>query len=622
MLIAPLRLFPHLLALVLTVNLHALEPPDFSLADAVVEVELPVNNTQELLRLEYSLDLEHWTPISRRYEGVWETLFPNPRSLLPLGSTGLVLQDSVAGHPRYFLRFAEPDPITTTASERAARFLRQATFGPTRTEIDALAANNDFGAWIDAQIAISPTFHRPLWKNATFGPGLGMQHQKGAVWFRAVIDGPDQLRQRMAWALAQIFVIGEAGSNDPNQSEQWTNYYDILVRNAFGNFRTLLQEVTLSPKMADYLTYETNRKAQGARKPDENYAREVMQLFTIGLVELNPDGTPIVDADGELIETYDNDDIVTNARVFTGLVHDGEHPDYPGKLNRIDPVSTDENMHDRDEKVLLDGTVLPAGQNTLEDVTALLDRLFAHPNTGPFISRLLIQRLTSSNPSPAYIGRVSAAFADNGSGVRGDLAAVVRAILLDPEVRSDALLADDAQGLLREPIIRFVHYCRALHLTTSRPDGFYRIRTLLAELKQFPYESPSVFNFYLPDHQPNGPLFDRQLYGPEFQILDAPSSVQTLNVMIELVREGLGEIIAGKQVPDGVLDFSYEMTLADDIPALLDHLDLLLTAGSLGDTSRTIIANAVSQIPISEPENRVKRALILFAATPEFCVLQ
>jgi len=343
-----------------------------------------------------------------------------------------------------------------------------------------------------------------------------------------------------------------------------------------------------------------------------------MQLFTIGLLELNPDGTLMTDDEGEAIETYDNFDIETNARIFTGFVHADDRAQDEGKRNRVDPMKTVESVHDTGEKVLLDGTVLPAGGTVMEDVEALLDRLFLHPNTAPFVSRLLIQRLTGSNPSPAYIGRVSAVFSDNGVGVRGDLGAVVRAILLDPEARDARLTVFDASGGVREPLIRFTHYCRAFRLSTSRADGYYRIHSLSDNIKQFPYESPSVFNFYLPDHQPQGVHFERGLFSPELQILDDPAAVDSLNVFIELTRDGLADILAGKARSDGALDLTEEIALAGDLDALLDHLDLVLTAGTLGEGSREIIRDAVTQLPASDPEARVRRALVLFAATPEF----
>lgn len=603
-------------------ELPAQEPPQLEIAGDQVEVVLSQSSApDELLRLEFSEDLVHWQPLARRYGGLWEPLFPDPRTILS-GPSGETIIDPIAGRPRYFLRYDKATAGTLSDAAQAARFLQQATFGPKLEEITTLAASNDYEAWIDAQIALPPTSHLALWQDNPFEAGIGKQHQMGSLWMLGILDSPDQLRQRMAWALSQIFVIGTANSNEPNEAEQWTNYYDILVRNAFGNFRDLLQEVTLSPKMGEYLTYQDNAKARGDVKPDENYAREVMQLFTIGLVELNLDGSAKKDAHGDLIATYDNTDIETNARVFTGLVHAPQRPEdiADGKRNRFDPMVTDEDQHDVDEKVLLDGAILPAGLSTMEDVDGLLDRLFLHPNTPPFICRLLIQRLTGSNPSPAYIERVAQKFVDNGSGERGDLAAVIKAILLDPEARDPVLSEDDGHGALREPILRFTHYCRAFGLTSSRSDGHYRIRSLLDDFKQFPYESPSVFNFYLPDHQPQGIIFERQLFAPEFQILDSPSAVRHHNVLIELVETGLGSIIAERNNPSGTLDLSTEIALADDVDELLDHLDLLLTADRLTDASRAIIRDAVIQIPGSDAEARVHRALILFAVTPEFSV--
>ena len=334
---------------------------------------------------------------------------------------------------------------------------------------------------------------------------VGRAHLKGVVWFQAALLSQDQLRQRMAWALAQIFVIGQVGSNKNGYPIQWLNFYDILVRNAFGNYRDVLQEVTQNAKMGYYLTYLNNQKASGNRLPDENYAREVMQLFTVGLWHLNMDGTLKLDANQEPIPTYDNVDITELAKVFTGLQYAYNKPEYDTP-NRVDPmIVRNENRHDRTEKTMLDGTVLSAGVNAIPEITAALDVLFNHPNVPPFISFRLIQRLVSSNPSAEYVERVARVFADNGEGVRGDLNAVVKAILLDPEARDAGYMINNGRGKLQEPLLRFTHLCRAFKLKSNEANGnILWFTSYEDEFGQSPYRSPSVFNFYLPDFVPSG----------------------------------------------------------------------------------------------------------------------
>lgn len=513
---------------------------------------------------------------------------------------------------------------------QAVRFLRQATFGPTPEEVHELMdLNLHFDDWIEDQIALPVT---TLTATAAAIPGtanfprsypLGNRHAKGTTWFEASINAPDQLRHRMAWALFQIIVLGESGSANNGNLDEWLHYYDHYLNNALGNYRDLLQDVTRSPKMGRYLTYLNNQKERGTRKPDENYAREVMQLFTIGLWELNRDGSLKLDAQGEAIPTYDNEDILVLARVFTGFQYAADNPAYEDSdRNWIDPMRTNDNRHDQTEKTLVEGTVLPAGQSTIEDVTQALDALFKHPNTAPFVSIRLIQRLTCSNPSPQYIDRVAAVFEDDGAGVRGNLAAVAEAILLDPEARSGAFLVDPTRGKLREPLTRFLQYCRALKVSTTRSDKVLYITDLQDFLGQFPFRSPTVFNFYEPDFAPAGEFRDQDLVAPEFQILDDSTGIRSFQVMHRLVTKGLAQPFTTSNISRGGLDIAYEQTLADDIPALVDHLSLLLTNNSLTAEERTAIVTAVEGLPVEQSEQRVERALVLLSIAPSFNILQ
>jgi uncharacterized protein (DUF1800 family) len=568
--------------------------------------------------------------------------------------------------------------------------LQQATFGPTRALISSFPGLDDpslndapytnYLAWIDAQLAGPTNSHRAFWRERSnpaytnnpvnahlyeIGHNTNYGHQftyydggtaykantndaiavgrsandvtfstietKKIVWYHRALTGNDHLRQKMAWALSQIFVVGEEGSNQTSYSERWLTYYDIFVRHAFGNFTNILSEVTYSPHMARYLTYENNSSlAFDGNFPDENYAREVMQLFTIGLWELNQDGTHKLDTNGSSIPTYSNDDITEFAKVFTGFRKPVNRNNI--EVNYIDPVRITESWHDWDAKTLLDGSTLgPFAQseaNVRADINGLLNHLFMHDNTPPFIARKLIQRFTVSNPSPGYIYDVAQAFIDNGSGVRGDLGAVVKAILLHPEAREAALGYDPAHGRLREPLIRLMAYARAFEITSPQTYGFFPFYQLDEVFSQSPYDYPTVFNFYLPDYQPLGDILDRNLNAPEFQIHNDITALSMPNAIWWLVFEGItrdSEVGIGQRwYSQGDLDIGYETNLVADTSALMDHLDTMLTAGRLTQANRTIITGTIDAMPSGTPEEveaKVRRALWLFGLLPEFNVL-
>lgn len=556
---------------------------------------------------------------------------------------GLQIEEIQSGVALYFDDWPETSFIRLRAdgdegnlprNALAARFLKQSTFGPTQEEIDALVNTDlDFSAWIDNQMAVDPSFHLDHYYSFGLSNPIdpreirdeykgGPATLKYTVWWDQALLAPDQLRQRMAWALSQIFVMGESGSKANQYPIQWVNWYDILVRNAFGNFRNLLQDVTLSPKMGDYLTYVNNRKANGAQLPDENYAREVMQLFTIGLWMLNKDGTLKLDGEGQPIPTYDNYHITELAKVFTGLIRERNKPDQYRVPNRVDPMRENNNQHDKTEKEMFDGSIIPAGGNTFEDITLALDVLFNHSNTPPFISYRLIQRFASSNPSPAYVERVADVFIDNGQGVRGDLGAVLKAILLDPEARDADYMINSGRGKLREPLLKFTQLCRAFNLQHNGANPHFWIQPFDDELGISPYKYPSVFNFYLTDHVPHGEVAAAGLVAPEFQILDDSTGMKTFEVFQKLIEQGLVAGIANGNQPRPQLDYSAETALANDIPALLERLDLLLTHQSLRDSTKDIIEQALEAIPSIFPEARVKTAVLLIAISPEFAILE
>jgi uncharacterized protein (DUF1800 family) len=565
---------------------------------------------ESLWRLEQgtSANLLDWQPQAWAFPGQeWSGLFPHAPAVVD-GTFETAVP--VEG---FFRLVAYPIPVRSDR-DMASRFLRQASFGPTMEEIEQLvAAGSNFGAWLDAQMGLPATLHTEVAQSLDFR-SIGSAHHKGIAWMHSALDAEDQLRQRMAWALSQILVLGEQGSQNRNAVEEFTRYYDLFVTHAFGNYRDLLEAVTMNPKMARYLTYANNRKASRRREPDENYAREVMQLFTIGLWQLNQDGTQKLDEHGQPIPTYDNEDVREFARVFTGLVY--------GENQYIDSMRVNESRHDRERKRLLDGSFLPANQDTLADIRGLLDHLFEHPNTPPFISRLLIQRFTCSNPSPAYIGRVAGVFINNGAGVRGDLGATLRAILLDPEARDSAVLADDQAGRPGEPLLKLVQVARSLELTVGGWQPIYFIGRLESLINQHPYRSPSVFNFYLPDYQEQGMVTNRGIHSPEFQIINEVTLINFSNLLHRLVFDGLENEWNGRRSPTATLNLDTEIALADNPDALLDHLDCLLLSGDLSDENRAVIRSVIVDTPQQEAELRVRRALSLIGLTPEFNTLR
>ena len=550
----------------------------------------------------------------------------------------------------------------TPTPEEAARFLIQAGMGADY-ELIQQVSQTGFSAWIENQFLQPPTYHEPRVLSYVFTE----QEAGGEVayisnfmwgWWDINMRGQDMLRQRVAYALSQILVVSQVGSDELEDSP-WglADYYDVLVKHAFGNYQNLLYEVTYHPVMGFYLSHAKNRKADPAtnRFPDENYAREIMQLFSIGLYELNQDGTRKQDANGNDIPTYNNADIREFAKIFTGLTFDGTHvPGVPGGLDPGDsaviadevefldsdhflnnPMQVYGPVHDTGPKQLLSYTrvngrqvrgVIPAGQTTDQDIRAAINNIFLHPNVGPFLARRLIQRMVKSNPSPEYIQRVALAFNDNGQGVRGDMKAVIRAILLDPEARNRGYLNDVTNGRLREPYMRYLHFARAFNPTST--NGGYQNDGYAAQMafQQQPLSAPSVFNFYLPNHSPLGPLNDAGLVAPEFAITTASTSVATMNFWQVAafyatpldISEDFGEV-------DVELDLATEYELMETNPAaLVDRLDLILTYGSMNPASKTIILNALSQAEAQgiDPEGRVHLALYLFMNSPDFAVLR
>jgi uncharacterized protein (DUF1800 family) len=457
--------------------------------------------------------------------------------------------------------------------------------------------------------------------------------------------GPDPVRQRIALALSEIFVISERFDLLFISPDGRASYYDMLLRNAFGNYRDLLMDVTRHPAMGLYLSHLNNRKSDPAvgRFPDENYAREVMQLFSIGLFELNLDGSRKLDAAGRPIPTYDNDDITEFAKIFTGLGPGGLGDTF-GRELRFDttaPMRMYDEWHEPGEKKLLGGVVVPAGQTGSRDLEDAVDVLFQHPNVGPFFGRFLIQRLVTSNPSPEYIARVASKFNDNGSGVRGDMKAIIRAILFDPEASGES--AGPRYGRLQEPFVRYVALCRMFRASSA--SGLFINSGFYADvfLNQHAGAAPSVFNFFLPDYQPSGAIGEAGLVAPEFQITTDSTLIGMANFAMGITLLGnpmtnpadseVGQCLAAgtcDHLPEFLyepigqnvvrLDLSEEEKVADDVNALLDHLDIVMTYGTLSDNTREALIPVVAAVPESVLHWRVRTAVGLLMMSPDYVV--
>jgi uncharacterized protein (DUF1800 family) len=516
--------------------------------------------------------------------------------------------------------------LTNVTATDAARFLTQATFGPKQSEIDALTGGS-INAWLDAQMAMAFTSHRAavLADFNTFGgsPANGNIYAPNrlAAWWQNVLTGPDQLRQRVAFALSELFVVSDAALAQPF-TEGLANYYDILGNDAFGNFRTLLNDVTLSPVMGNYLSSLRNAKADpvAGTSPDENYAREVMQLFTIGLNMLQPDGTLALDANGLPIATYNQTTITEMAKVFTGWSYYTTNPTTAtfrtGRADYIDPMVLFSGYHDDSAKNIVNGVTIPAGQGGAADLKTALDTLFNHPNTGPFVCQQLIQRLVTSDPSPAYVYRVARVFANDGTGTRGNLAAVVRAILTDYEARSPNFIGNSGYGKLKEPLLRATAILRAFNATPA--NGRYAgtggtFTSPEISLDQAALRSPTVFNFFHPGYVLPGALASAGLVAPEFEITDATFSIDAPNYLRGLIFTTAN---SAEQ-----LDLTTEQNLAANGSTLVNHLNLLLCSGNMPAATRDRITTALAALPASTSSlERAQTAVLLTVTSPAAAV--
>ena len=530
----------------------------------------------------------------------------------------------------------------------AARFLTAATFGPNDFEIELLMKIG-YSAWIDRQFSLPATSHRAFWEArnaeillATPTQGAGQDQTWESFWIQA-LNGSDQLRLRVAFALSEIFVISAVDGNVGNEPRALAAWLDMLGDKGLTTYRELLENVSLHPLMGLYLTSLHNQKADNAsgRVPDENYAREVMQLFSVGVIKLNPDGTPLL-VNNQQVETYTPADISGLARVFTGwswacpLVNSNcFYNGISGSSTDLDkafkPMMAYPQYHSTEVKTFL-GVTIPV-QTTANPAASLkvaLDTLNLHANTAPFLSKQLIQRLVTSNPSPAYVQAVAGVFIDNGAGVRGDLKAVVKAILTHPE----AAAVGDTVGKMREPMLRLSAFMRAFPYTSDTGDWKVgNTDSASTSLSQTPLRAGSVFNFYRPGYAlPGGLTAGAGLVTPEMQLHNETSAAGWVNFMRDNLSSGVGQfngtvnnVVLNRR--DMQRDWSLEMALAPRSVELATYVTERLLYGQQVDALRTEITNAVNTITIpatnqtaidAAKRNRINAAVLLTLASPEF----
>ncbi|MBI3231158.1 MAG: DUF1800 domain-containing protein [Burkholderiales bacterium] len=502
-----------------------------------------------------------------------------------------------------------------------------------------VVSQNGAAPWIVSQFAKPQTLHRTyLDRIATTLPAgtkLAQVDFFESFWKQAA-TADDQLRQRATFALSEIFVISFQNSNLNSYPRGVASYYDMLGQHAFGNFRDLLDGVARHPMMGIYLSAMGNKKESDVSVPDENFARELMQLFTIGLYQLNPDGSPKL-VNNAPVETYTHDDIAGLSKALTGWSwagpdqSDNRFKGYLADANRDwQPMQNYRNYHSVSEKKFLGKTI--SGATTGEaDLKVALDTLFNHPNVGPFISKQLIQRLVTSNPSPAYVQRVASIFANNGQGVRGDMKALWKAILLDPEAQDPSFNPSYPTRKVREPIVRFANWLRAFNATSASTKFLIgNIEDPMTGLGENPMRSPSVFNFQRPGYvPPNTSIANANLTAPEMQITNEISVAGYLNFMMDVIPNGVG---IGGGTRDVQANYSAELALAATPTQLIDRVDLLLLNGKMSSTLRNQILSAVNSfsIPASTgsnasaialaKSNRVYLTVFLTMASPEYIV--
>ena len=556
------------------------------------------------------------------------------------GGNGLTDDPNVAVH-RYV-------SAAVSSDAQAARFLLQAQFSASTAEI-ASVRTLGYEGWLSQQFAAAPGMSGTDWLNSRGYNKVDVyeyydesDHGDYMIW-QQIMARPDAVRQRLALALSEYFVVSLTGLNFDWMAHGLAGYWDALNAHVFGNFRQLLEAITLNPAMGYFLSTKGNQKEDSAgRQPDENYAREVMQLFTIGLYQLNLDGTEKRDANGNKIDTYTQSDVTNLARVFTGYDFDDSLP--PVKVQSralLNPEFARRPMkfvparHSTLEASFL-GTTIAANTSGPAALRAALDALFNHPNVGPFFARQMIQRLVTSNPSPAYVARVASIFNNNGAGVRGDMRSVWSAILLDDEARDTSGLTHPLFGKLREPMLRLAQWGRTFGAKSAY--GSWKIDDLSdagASLGQSPLRSSSVFNFFRPGYVPPGTaLATSGACAPEFQIVSESTVAGYLNFMVDAIRNGLWT--DAPNLPQGAsnatngydikADYTAELAIVTDAAALVNRLNLLLCAGQLSAATCAQFVAALNTTRVTATTangrklDRIASAVLLVMASAEYLI--
>lgn len=537
----------------------------------------------------------------------------------------------------------------------AQRFLTRATFGPRLSEIDRVLAIG-YEAWIDEQIALPATLTIPYFNQALVdrvanrrvrwvaegvtdpdmldNPDLGASQIVSSrldSWFNATINGEDQLRQRMAFALSEIFSVGDNFGDGVVSTRRFTQFQDVLIGEALGNYGALLKEVTVDVAMAVWLSFSGSLKGDevAGTAADENYAREVQQLFTIGLVELNMDGSPKLDASGNAIETYNPELVGQFARVFTGWNWPTRPSTNAEKIVWESQPLVPWLFHDVTEKRLhvYPGTtgINAAGLGQEADLDRALGNLFNHPNVAPFVAKQLIQRLVTSNPSPEYIERVATVFDDN-NGVRGDLAATAKAILLDPEALNSHTMP--LGGKVKEPLLRLTQIWRTFE---AKSLGRY-IRYALPErvTGQRPIGAATVFSFFPPDYAPTGDIEDNGMVAPELLLTDGRLQVDFINGLSSIVRSTSGDTNPHPLYSESfsiamVLDLSEAKLYAASVDGLINFVDERLFGGLMSEQLRSSAIEYLIEFELTgtQDEQRkqlVEEALVVLTASPEYSI--
>lgn len=540
---------------------------------------------------------------------------------------------------------------TAASDAEAAHFLQQAQFSSTPKEIVALRSSS-YAQWLADQFASPRGTTGWNWLEARGYNAVDLNsyffssYPADFMIWSQLMSGSDAPRRRMALALSEFFVVSLTMAEFTWRSHAMAHWWDTLVGHAFGNFRELLEAVSLHPVMGAFLNTRGNQKedTKTGRVPDENYAREVMQLFTIGLYELNLNGTEKTDATGKRIDSYTQSDVTNLARVFTGYDFDrsdGVRITVPNQTYTIEsrefarkPMLLTASKHSTLESTFL-GTTIPANTPAAEALKTALDTLFNHPNVGPFFARQMIQRLVTSNPSPGYVARVAARFNDNGSGERGDLRAVWAAILLDDEARGPQSLANPGHGKLREPMLRLVQWARSFGVTSAAGSWkIFELGNASSQLGQSPLRAPSVFNYFRPGYvPPASALATAKAPAPEFQLVNETTVGGYLNYMQSVILRGINcpkpgvpEAAYKEYAYDVKPTYAAELALVTDAAALVRHLSLVLCAGQISDATQTIMVTALNATPVTATStdtvklNRVAAAVLMVMGSAEYLI--